>query len=181
VRVPDTSAQHLKRERQDSRGGLLGVYHSGIIAEGVAARRSRADCTACPAVVFRTSVHVGDTPHSEEEVAEMVEELGEHYLGIDYHLLQMNCNHFSSDLCYALTGTRPPFWINRLAACVVAVHCLFPSAWLPPLNPPTMEPPPAVIAGVALRDCISYLDIQHSSCNCVHVCNMFASPDSRYT
>ena len=69
-----------------------------------------------------------------------MQEMGERYMGSLYHLLQTNCNHFSSDLCYALVGKRPPAWINRLADVMVSVHCLFPPTWLPPLKPPTVEP-----------------------------------------
>lgn len=61
-------------------------------------------------------------------------------MGSLYHLLQTNCNHFCSDLCFALVGKRPPAWINRLADVTVSVHCLFPPTWLPPLKPPTVEP-----------------------------------------
>lgn len=54
-----------------------------------------------------------------------------------YHLLQMNCNHFSSDLCERMTGQPAPQWINRLASIAVSLHCLLPTGWVPPLRPPT--------------------------------------------
>lgn len=57
-----------------------------------------------------------------------------------YHLLQMNCNHFSSDLCARLTGQPAPAWINRLASIAVSLHCLLPTGWVPPLRPPTAVP-----------------------------------------
>lgn len=57
-----------------------------------------------------------------------------------YHLLQMNCNHFSSDLCARLTGQPAPAWINRLASIAVSLHCLLPQGWVPPLRPPTAVP-----------------------------------------
>jgi PPPDE putative peptidase domain len=92
------------------------------------------------AVVFKCKVPIGETQCTEAEIDALVERMGREYLGTRYHLLQTNCNHFSSDLCYALCGKRPPPWINRLAGCVVNVHCLFPPSWLPPLRPPTMDP-----------------------------------------
>lgn len=66
-----------------------------------------------------------------------------------YHLLQMNCNHFSSDLCARLTGQPAPSWINRLAGIAVSLHCLLPPGWVPPLRPPTMTPVAAAEAAAA--------------------------------
>jgi hypothetical protein len=67
----------------------------------------------------------------------VVQQMGQQYRGNRYHLLQMNCNHFSSDLCAALTGQPAPAWINRLAGIAVSLHCLLPTGWVPPLRPPT--------------------------------------------
>jgi deubiquitinase DESI2 len=91
-------------------------------------------------VVFNRQIHIGETHVTQEELDDLIEQMGTRYQGVRYHLLQTNCNHFSSDLCYALCGKRPPGWINRLADCIVSVHCLFPPSWLPPLKPPTMDP-----------------------------------------
>lgn len=33
--------------------------------------------------------------------------------------------------------------INRLAGIAVMLHCLLPTSWVPPLNPPTAVPPGA--------------------------------------
>ncbi|CAK9086067.1 unnamed protein product, partial [Durusdinium trenchii] len=35
--------------------------------------------------------------------------------GPRYQLFENNCNHFCSDLCWALLRRRPPDWINRTA------------------------------------------------------------------
>ena len=91
-------------------------------------------------MTFNRTIQVGTTHYSEGDVELLVERMGNQFQGVSYHLLQTNCNHFSSELCYALCGKRPPFWINRLADCVINVHCLFPPTWLPPLKPPTMDP-----------------------------------------
>ncbi len=91
-------------------------------------------------VVFRQSIMIGETGLSPEEVQMLVQTLGQTYKGNRYHLLQRNCNHFASDLSYQLCGQHAPGWVNRLANIAVALHCLLPSAWVPPLSPPTAVP-----------------------------------------
>ena len=92
------------------------------------------------AVVYNSHIDIGETQLTEDEIEELVGQMGRRYLGTGYHLLQTNCNHFTSDFCYALCGKRPPTWINRLAECLVSVHCLLPPSWLPPLKPPAVDP-----------------------------------------
>ncbi|KAI3428737.1 hypothetical protein D9Q98_007560 [Chlorella vulgaris] len=88
-------------------------------------------------VAFRESILCGYTDLPREQVHAVVQQLGAQYKGNRYHLLQMNCNHFSSDLCARLTGQPAPSWINRLASIAVSLHCLLPTGWVPPLRPPT--------------------------------------------
>lgn len=95
---------------------------------------------AASAVSFRTSIHVGDTYYTAEELEDLIAHMGREYLGRRYHLLQTNCNSFSSDASFALCGERPPGWINRLAGVAMAVHCVCPTSWVPPLQPPSMMP-----------------------------------------
>lgn len=90
--------------------------------------------------MYKEQIDMGETMLDEDDVEDKVREMGERYQGVVYHLLQMNCNHFSSDFCYELLGKRPPMWINRLADVMVSVHCLFPPNWLPPLKPPMVDP-----------------------------------------
>ena len=59
---------------------------------------------------------MGETDLSPAEVYEVVQQLGQQYRGNKYHLLQMNCNNFSSDLCYRLTGERAPAWVREQGA-----------------------------------------------------------------
>lgn len=92
---------------------------------------------AVSAVSFRTSIYVGDTYYTAEELEDLIAHMGREYLGRRYHLLQTNCNSFTSDASFALCGERPPGWINRLAGVALAVHCL---CWVPPLQPPSMVP-----------------------------------------
>lgn len=95
---------------------------------------------SCSAVSLRCSIEVGRTSYTEDELLELIDHMGIEYSGRRYHLLQTNCNNFSSDLCYALCGKRPPGWTNRLAGVAVALHCLCPTSLVPPLQPPSMCP-----------------------------------------
>ena len=126
----------------------VGIYHSGVEvygveyafggheydAPGVFATRPRA---APGTVSWREAILVGKTSLTPAQVYELVQSMGAEYKGNRYHLLQMNCNTFSSDLCQRLTGKDPPAWVNRLANVAVALHCLLPQGWIPPLRPPT--------------------------------------------
>lgn len=129
----------------------IGVFHSGVEVfgveyafgghefdtPGVFATNPR---EAPGTVAWREAVPVGFTDMSQEEVHTLVQRMGQEYKGNRYHLLQMNCNHFSSDLCARLTGQPAPAWINRLASIAVSLHCLLPTGWVPPLRPPTAVP-----------------------------------------
>ena len=89
-------------------------------------------------VLYRTSIPLGDTCLPPEGVEELVDRLGaSSFSGAAYHLLQNNCNTFAAEFGRTLTGAAPPPWINRLAGTAVALHCLLPTAWVPPLQPPT--------------------------------------------
>lgn len=129
----------------------VGIFHSGLEVYGVeyAYGGHEYDVSGVFAtnpkdapgpVLFRESVLVGHTQMSPQRVQQAVQEMGEQYKGNAYHLLQRNCNHFSSDLCVKLTGQPAPLWINRLAGMAVMLHCLIPTAWVPPLSPPTASP-----------------------------------------
>jgi hypothetical protein len=41
-----------------------------------------------------------------------------------YHLLAKNCNSFTSELCYRLTGRQAPAFINRAAWLAQSLPCL---------------------------------------------------------
>lgn len=90
-------------------------------------------------VTFREAILLGETSLSARQVYAVVQELGQEFRGNAYHLLQQNCNTFSDALCYRLTGEHAPPWVNRLANFAVALHCLLPQGWVPPLRPPKAE------------------------------------------
>lgn len=88
-------------------------------------------------MTWRESILVGETDLDPAGVYAVVSALGGKYRGNAYHILQMNCNSFSDDLCLALTGRRIPGWVNRIATVALALHCLLPPGWVPPLKTPT--------------------------------------------
>lgn len=85
-------------------------------------------------IQHRERLLIGSTSKSEREVEETIALMGTtEFRGNQYHLLQMNCNTFTSELVYRLTGKHVPGWINRLASIAVSLHCLLPSHLVPPL------------------------------------------------
>eukprot|EP01023_Acetabularia_acetabulum_P028387 TRINITY_DN26822_c1_g1_i4.p1 TRINITY_DN26822_c1_g1~~TRINITY_DN26822_c1_g1_i4.p1 ORF type:complete len:191 (-),score=16.01 TRINITY_DN26822_c1_g1_i4:181-753(-) len=131
----------------------FGVFHSGVQvydieyaygghdynSSGIFATKPR---QAPGDVLYRCTIKIGETELGKEAVHQMVRKMGQFYKGNKYHLLQRNCNHFSSDLCYQLTNKRTPYWVNRLAGVAVMLHCLIPHAWVPPLETPSVIPIP---------------------------------------
>lgn len=75
-------------------------------------------------VEFRESVIMGETSLSPQEVRQIVVAMGKSYKGNNYHLLQMNCNHFASDLCKQLVGRRAPSWVCELFVRVYSCRVL---------------------------------------------------------
>lgn len=59
---------------------------------------------------------MGETSLTPQQVQHLVQQMGQHYKGNKYHLLQLNCNHFANDLSLQLTGKPAPGWVSAAAA-----------------------------------------------------------------
>ena len=63
-------------------------------------------------ILCRQVIHLGYTDFTELDVQRIITELGKDFRGDKYHLMNRNCNHFSS----ALTGVCIPFWFSIVYA-----------------------------------------------------------------
>ncbi|XP_037970521.1 deubiquitinase DESI2 [Plutella xylostella] len=130
-------------------GAGLGVFHSGVQVHGceyaygghpysftgVFDITPRDERELGEHFRFRQSVLIGYTRFSEEEVRRLVAELGKQFRGDRYHLMNNNCNHFTSAFCLALCNQDIPAWVNRLAyvsSCVPFLQRCLPKEWLTP-------------------------------------------------
>ncbi|KAI9125794.1 hypothetical protein K1719_003212 [Acacia pycnantha] len=116
----------------------FGIYHSGIEVHGKEYGYGAHDYPAsgvfeveprkCPGFTFRCSVTLGQINMHPSEFRSFLENLASEYHGDTYHLISKNCNHFTDDVSYRLTGKRIPGWVNRLAKLGALCSCLLPES-----------------------------------------------------
>jgi hypothetical protein len=103
-----------------------GVFHAGVEVYGLEWAYGYTNCDTHPGIhstlpkshsshSYRQSVLLGPTTLSAEEVAELISDMAEEWLGTEYDLLHRNCCTFADTLAKCLLVRRIPRWVHRLA------------------------------------------------------------------
>lgn len=107
---------------------LVGAYHTGVVVaneewaygghdvpgkSGV--YRTKPELN--PDYIFYRRELTGQVKGEYRSIGQQIRQLArtEKWAGPRYDLIERNCNHFASDLCWMLVGKRPPDWINSTA------------------------------------------------------------------
>ncbi|XP_034699461.1 deSI-like protein At4g17486 [Vitis riparia] len=115
-----------------------GIFHSGIEVHGKeygfgahdfpASGVFEVEPRSCPGFIYRNSIILGRIKMPPSEFRSFIENVAAEYHGDTYHLISKNCNHFTDDICWRLTGKRIPGWVNRLARLGALCSCLLPES-----------------------------------------------------
>ncbi|MBA0633115.1 hypothetical protein Godav_001763 [Gossypium davidsonii] len=116
----------------------FGIFHSGVEVHGKEYGFGAHDFSisgvfevepkCCPGFSYRCSISLGRINMSSSDFRAFIENLASDYHGNTYHLISKNCNHFSDDIVYKLTGKHIPRWVNRLARLGSLFSCLLPES-----------------------------------------------------
>ncbi|XVE98280.1 hypothetical protein REPUB_Repub03eG0092000 [Reevesia pubescens] len=116
----------------------FGIFHSGIEVHGKEYGFGAHDFPlsgvfevepkSCPGFIYRCSISLGHISMPFSEFRALIESVASEYHGDTYHLISKNCNHFTDDMAYRLTGRHIPGWVNRLARLGSVCSCLLPES-----------------------------------------------------
>ncbi|XP_018845929.1 deSI-like protein At4g17486 [Juglans regia] len=116
----------------------FGVFHSGIEVHGKEYGFGAHDLPAsgvfeveprsCPGFIYRCSIPLGRITMVPFDFRKFLENVASEYHGDTYHLISKNCNHFTDDISWRLTGKHIPGWVNRLARAGALCSCLLPES-----------------------------------------------------
>ncbi|KAK2973632.1 hypothetical protein RJ640_029624 [Escallonia rubra] len=116
----------------------FGIFHSGIEVHGMEYGFGAHDFPisgvfevepkSCPGFIYRCSIPLGRTEMPPSEFRTFIESVASEYHGDTYHLISKNCNHFTDDMSWKLTGKGIPGWVNRLARLGALCSCLLPES-----------------------------------------------------
>ena len=95
--------------------------------------------TLPPGGRWRCELLQGFSFRTNDEIENIIQEVGKQFLGTSYNLLSNNCNHFTSHLCERLLGKAAPGWLNRAASIGIALPCVVPREWIAPPDADTMD------------------------------------------
>ncbi|XP_059638034.1 deSI-like protein At4g17486 isoform X2 [Cornus florida] len=115
-----------------------GIFHSGIEVHGMEYGYGAHDYPisgvfevepkSCPGFIYRCSIPLGRINMPPAEFRMFIERIATEYHGDTYHLISKNCNHFTDDVSWRLTGKGIPGWVNRLARLGALCSCLLPES-----------------------------------------------------
>eukprot|EP00933_Yihiella_yeosuensis_P049105 TRINITY_DN4570_c0_g1_i1.p1 TRINITY_DN4570_c0_g1~~TRINITY_DN4570_c0_g1_i1.p1 ORF type:complete len:400 (-),score=91.24 TRINITY_DN4570_c0_g1_i1:628-1827(-) len=107
---------------------VAGAYHSGVVVDGGEWAYGGHDEDSKSGVYrcspeqntdfqFHSRVVIGRLRATPQQLMQKIREIGSapQWAGPQYDLIEHNCNHFASDLCWLLLRRRPPLWINGTA------------------------------------------------------------------
>ncbi|KAH9761934.1 DUF862 domain-containing protein [Citrus sinensis] len=83
---------------------------------------------SCPGFIYRASILLGRINMPPSEFRTFIECSASEYHGDTYNLISKNCNHFTDDIAWRLTGKHIPGWVNRLARLGALCGCLLPES-----------------------------------------------------
>ncbi|KAJ4708321.1 DeSI-like protein [Melia azedarach] len=116
----------------------FGIFHSGIEVHGKEYGFGAHDFPvsgvfeveprSCPGFIYRSSIPLGRINMPPSEFRTFIESAASEYHGDTYNLISKNCNHFTDDITWRLTGKQIPGWVNRLARLGALCGCLLPES-----------------------------------------------------
>lgn len=116
----------------------FGIFHSGIEVHGKEYGFGAHDFPvsgvfeveprSCPGFIYRSSILLGRINMPPSEFRTFIECTASEYHGDTYNLISKNCNHFTDDIAWRLTGKHIPGWVNRLARLGALCGCLLPES-----------------------------------------------------
>lgn len=108
--------------------GVVGAYHTGLVVDNnewafgghdLAGKSGvyRTKPELNPDYIFYQRIVLGTVSSTASAVGQQIRHMArnEKWAGPAYDLVERNCNHFASDLCWMLLKKRPPDWINATA------------------------------------------------------------------
>eukprot|EP00928_Gymnodinium_smaydae_P083218 TRINITY_DN66469_c0_g1_i1.p1 TRINITY_DN66469_c0_g1~~TRINITY_DN66469_c0_g1_i1.p1 ORF type:complete len:432 (-),score=60.71 TRINITY_DN66469_c0_g1_i1:461-1756(-) len=106
---------------------VIGAYHSAVVVGGdeyaFGGHEIRGETgvyRSAPEMderfSFYTRLVMGRIYNTRHAVRKLVADVSRKWPGPSYDLIERNCNHFASDLCWLLVKKRPPAWVNETAS-----------------------------------------------------------------
>uniref|UniRef100_A0A0N4ZE28 DUF862 domain-containing protein n=1 Tax=Parastrongyloides trichosuri TaxID=131310 RepID=A0A0N4ZE28_PARTI len=116
-----------------------GIYHTGVEVygqefmfgghpenkSGITSVRPKQACDYNNIFIYKKCINMGTTKYDKRTIFRVIEQLGSHFSGINYHLLKRNCNNFSDEFCKRIVGKGIPKKYNRIARIVNCIPLFY--------------------------------------------------------